>query len=228
MTLAKRISTRLLVCAAVPLGHAAVAQATQPTAVLTQTAQAQQANATFLAYAPQPAGGAGALCLVDTGVNPNPDTTPGLIGSYAIDNGPSGDVSADGHGTTMAMIAGGAGKGILGVWPALKIVSVRATNVPSVGQDPQFGFWDYSEGMASCLEAPSADQIKAVDLALASPIPPTPDQVQTFASAVDTVGGTERRGRCRGRQHARGGRGARCRAQRPVGRRRHRAARNIQ
>ena len=30
----------------------------------------------------------------------NPDTTPGLIGSYAIDNGTTSDVDPEGHGTT--------------------------------------------------------------------------------------------------------------------------------
>jgi hypothetical protein len=158
--------------------------------VLTETAQAQQADATFLAYAPPPDSGTGALCLVDTGVNENPDTAQSLIASYAVDDGnPSdatvtNDVSPDGHGTTMAMIAAGAGKGILGVWPYLKIVSVRSTNVPSPGQQPQYGFWDYWEGMGQCLAVAGSDHIRAVDLALASPIPPTSDQAATFANAV--------------------------------------------
>ena len=115
------------------------------------TAQAQQADAAFLAYAPAPAGGAGALCLVDTGVNSNPDTAPGLIGSYAIDSGATGDVDPDGHGTTMAMIAGAAGNGMIGAWPQLKIVSVRATNDPSPGQAPTFEFNNYWQGMDYCL-----------------------------------------------------------------------------
>jgi hypothetical protein len=86
----RRVASALLFAAALVAGPLApIAGADQaPTAVLTVTAQAQQANATFLAYAPPPTGGAGALCLVDTGVNTNPDTNPGLIGSYAIDNGP--------------------------------------------------------------------------------------------------------------------------------------------
>jgi len=166
------------------LTGAPAAQATTPTAVLPVTAQAQQANAAFLAYAPPPAGGAGALCLVDTGVDANPDTTPGLIGSYAIDSGPTDDVDPSGHGTSMAMIAGGAGKGILGAWPALKIVSVRATKDPTPGQAPEYEFPYYWDGMASCLAAPATDHIKAVDLALSSQIPPSPDQAQTFATKV--------------------------------------------
>ena len=108
------------------------------------TAQAQAADAAFLAYAPAPAGGAGALCLVDTGVNSNPDTQPGLISATAVDGGTGNDVDPDGHGTTMAMIAGGAGHGMIGAWPRLKIVSVRATDVPQPGQEPTFQFDDYT------------------------------------------------------------------------------------
>ncbi len=186
---ARRAARGLLLAAALlagPLAPAAGADQA-PTVVLAVTAQAQQANATFLAYAPPPAGGAGALCLVDTGVNANPDTASGLIGSYAIDNGPTTDVDPEGHGTTMAMIAGGAGKGILGAWPALKIVSIRATTVPTPGQEPEYEFNDYWDGMDECLGAPPADHVKAVDLALSSQIPPSPDQAQTFATKVDNL-----------------------------------------
>ncbi len=186
---ARRTATRLLLAAGALLTLAPAAWATNPTGVLRITAQAQQADATFLAYAPPPAAGAGALCLVDSGVDQNPDTTAGLIGSYAIDNGATTDVDPAGHGTTMAMIAGGAGKGILGAWPQLKVVSVRATNVPSPGQEPTYEFNDYWEGMQYCYAAPASDHIKAVDLALASQIPPSPDQVQSFAKAVGDLEG---------------------------------------
>jgi hypothetical protein len=186
---ARHTFASVLLAGAALLAAAPSAGATDPTAVLPITAQAQQANATFLAYAPPPAGGVGALCLVDTGVNTNPDTAPGLIGSYAIDNGATDDVDPGGHGTSMAMIAGGAGKGILGAWPQLKIVSVRATNVPSPGQEPTYEFDDYTDGMQYCLSAPLTDHIKAVDLALASQIPPSPDQAQTFANAVGALEG---------------------------------------
>ena len=109
-----------------------------PAATPTVTAQAQAANAAFLAYAPPPAAGAGALCLVDTGVNVNPDTQPELVSSSAIDGGSGNDVDPDGHGTTMAMIAGAAGHAMIGAWPQIKIVSVRATDTPSPGQEPTF------------------------------------------------------------------------------------------
>ena len=153
------------------------------------TAQAQAANAAFLAYAPAPTGGAGALCLVDTGVHANPDTTPGLISATAVDGGSGDDADPDGHGTSMAMIAGAAGQGMIGAWPQIKIVSVRATNVPAPGQEPTFGFNDYTYGMVRCLTLATQDHIHAIDLALSSTIPPSPDQAQNFTNEIGVANG---------------------------------------
>ena len=62
-------TTASLVLAALLLGATPViADAASPAI----TTQAQAANAAFLAYAPAPATGAKALCLVDSGVNPSP------------------------------------------------------------------------------------------------------------------------------------------------------------
>ena len=152
------------------------------------TAQALAADAAFLAYAPAPAGGAGALCLVDTGVDANPDTQAELISATAVDRGTGNDVDPDEHGTTMAMIAGAAGHGMIGAWPQIKIVSVRATNVPQPGQEPTFEFDDYTQGIEQCLETP-AYHIHAIDLSLSSTIPPSPDQAQAFANQVAEADG---------------------------------------
>jgi hypothetical protein len=149
------------------------------------TAQAQAANAAFLAYAPAPASGVGAMCLVDTGVHRNPDTSPGLVSATALGGGSGEDVDPQGHGTTMAMIAGAAGVGMVGAWPQLKIVSVRATEEPSPGQEPTFEFDDYAEGVEHCLQEQGSFHIDAVDLALSSTIPPSPDQTQTLQSAIE-------------------------------------------
>ncbi len=111
--------------------------------------QAQAANAAFLAYAPPPPGGTKALCLVDTGVNPTPDTTPGLVFATALDGGIATDVDPLLHGTIDAAIAAGAGHGVLGAWPQLKPVSVRATDNPSPGQLPTFHFDDYGRGQSA-------------------------------------------------------------------------------
>jgi hypothetical protein len=82
------------------------------------------------------------------------------------------------------MIAGAAGNGMIGAWPQIKIVSVRATNVPTPGQQPTYQFNNYWEAMGFCYAAPTSDKIKAVDLALASQIPPSPDQAQNLAKVV--------------------------------------------
>jgi hypothetical protein len=148
------------------------------------TAQAQAANAAFLAYAPAPASGAGALCLVDTGVHANPDTSPGLVSATALSGGSGEDVDPQGHGTTMAMIAGAAGVGMVGAWPQLKVVSVRATEEPSPGQQPTFEFDDYAEGIEHCLQEQGSFHVDAIDLALSSTIPPSSDQTQTLQSAL--------------------------------------------
>jgi hypothetical protein len=169
------------IAAASALAFPAAASATATPAV---TAQAQAADAAFLAYAPPPSGPPGALCIVDTGVSSNPDTASGLIGSYALDNGPTSDADPAGHGTIEAMIAGAVGNGMIGAWPQLKIVSVRATNDPGAGQEPTYYFNDYYNGMNDCNGAPSADHVKAVLLALSSTIPPSADQAVNFATAV--------------------------------------------
>jgi len=153
------------------------------------TGQAKTADSVFLDYAPLPTGGAGALCLVDTGVNSNPDTMPGLVSATALDGGVGSDVDPLGHGTVDAAVAGGAGHGVLGAWPALKIVSVRATSVPSPGQEPKFGFNSYVDGIQQCLQPAAGAHVYAIDLPLQSVIQPSPDQTAAFSNAVTTAQG---------------------------------------
>ncbi len=158
----------------------AVADATSPPV----TVQAAAANAAFLAYAPAPPS-AKALCLVDTGVNAAPDVAPGLVSATALDGGPGTDVDPLTHGTIDAAVAGGSGAGVLGAWPQLKIVSVRATDVPSPGQSPSFQFNDYVNGINQCSREVAGAQIVAIDLPLSSIIQPTPDQRDAFTAAVN-------------------------------------------
>jgi hypothetical protein len=155
-----------------------------PPGVIPVTLQAQEANAAFLAYAPAPAGGAGALCLVDTGVNSNPDTQNALVSATAIDGGTGADVDPLEHGTMMAMVAGADGHGMWGAWPQIKIVSVRSTTVPQAGQEPTYEFDDYWKAIQQCLNGAAEYHVKVINLALASPIPPSPDQAANFATAV--------------------------------------------
>lgn len=176
-----RLACSLMLTALALALTASVAGAASP--VITR--QATSASAVFLAYAPAPPAAAKALCLVDSGVNATPDTTPGLVSANALDGGTGADVDPLWHGTIDAAIAGGSGHGVLGAWPQLKIVSVRATDIPSPGQKPTFQFDDYTKAINQCSKEIAGAQVAAIALPLSSVIPPTPDQVQEFAAAVD-------------------------------------------
>ena len=62
------------------------------------------------------------LCLVDSGVDVNPDTEPILVGRESLFGGTVDDVTPYHHGTYVAMVAGAAanGWGMVGAWPQLK------------------------------------------------------------------------------------------------------------
>ncbi len=146
------------------------------------TSQAQAANAAFLAYAPPPAS-TGAMCLVDTGVNHTPDTSPTLAYATALDGGSPNDNDPEGHGTLLAILAGGQGHGLRGIWPQIKIVSIRATSPAAPGQTPTYQYENYVQGLTACLQQAKYD-IKIVNLSLSSTIPPTPNQSSEFAQVV--------------------------------------------
>jgi Subtilase family len=149
------------------------------------SAEARAADAAFLAFAPPPQS-PGAMCLVDTGVNPNADTTPVLAYATSLDGRGSGDTDPAGHGTLMATLAGGQGHGLRGIWPAIKIVSVRAASTPPPGQSPTYQYANYVEALQKCLTHQPV-VVKTVNLSLSSTIPPTPDQAQAFAQLVDEL-----------------------------------------
>lgn len=146
------------------------------------TVEAEAANASFLGYAPA-AASPGAMCLIDTGVNQTPDTTPTLSYATALDGGTPNDTDPEGHGTLMAILAGGQGHGLRGIWPQIKIVSIRAASTPTPGQAPTYQYENYVEGIQKCLEHSSLG-IKTINLSLSSAIPPTPDQSQAFAEEL--------------------------------------------
>jgi len=95
------------------------------------TVGAAGADAAWLAYAPAPAT-PGVVCMVDSGVDPNPDTESAVIGGQALS--PNTDTldevarlappvqpgnHPDGHGTLMAMIIAAPrnGWGMVGIAP---------------------------------------------------------------------------------------------------------------
>jgi hypothetical protein len=133
------------------------------------TAQAKAARAEFLLSAASP-NPAATICMVDTGVNVNPDTS-GVIARLAV-SGEATDLSATLHGTQMAMFMGAArnGFGMVGLWPAARMVSVRA-NLP--GQDA-FSTAGYINGIRTCGDATMAYGVKVVVLPSSSPLPFAP------------------------------------------------------
>jgi hypothetical protein len=127
------------------------------------TSQAAAANATASTWIPAPANPA-AVCIVDTGVDPNPDTT-NVIARLSVDGGDPGDVDTIGHhGTLMAMIASAPynGWGMVGAAPSVKVVSVRAKRPRESG----FYFSDVLKGVQMCSKARLTFNIKVISLSL--------------------------------------------------------------
>jgi len=176
---AKLTAVAIFLASVGTLGLPAMAEAVAPPAV---SAQASAANVAFLAYAPPPAS-VGAMCLVDTGVNPTPDTSPTLVYATALDGGSPNDNDPEGHGTLLAILASGQGHGLRGIWPQIKIVSVRATSPAAAGQNPIYQYASYVQGLTECLQQ-SKYNIKTVNLSLSSTIPPTADQANEFSQGV--------------------------------------------
>ncbi|MEA2234787.1 MAG: serine protease [Solirubrobacteraceae bacterium] len=105
-------------------------------AEVTATAQAQIANAAFLVTAVPPGPAAG-VCLVDSGVDANPDTSH-VVARLAVEGDVGTDDDPTKHGTSMAMLmgAGRNGFGMVGLFPAVRVVSVRATGARSSAITP--------------------------------------------------------------------------------------------
>lgn len=146
------------------------------------TTQATADNGAFLPFAAPPAQPAG-LCLVDTGVNTNPDTEGVVANRTAIDGGSGNDVSPTTHGTLLAMMAGAPanGWGMVGTAPrAIQIVSVR---ILEPGQTT-FPFGYYTDGIATCLQLEQKYHIKVIDLSLGSPVVPSNQDYQAITNAL--------------------------------------------
>jgi hypothetical protein len=147
------------------------------------TAQALADNGGFLAYAPAPAHLAG-MCLVDTGVDENPDTEGVVVDRAAIDGGPGADVSPTLHGTLLAMMAGAPanGWGMLGVAPhAIQIVSVRILEPGKT----TFPFSSYAAGITECLQLRQKYNIRVINLSLGTAETPTGESYEAVKNAVD-------------------------------------------
>jgi hypothetical protein len=127
----------------------------------TPTVQAIAADATWLAYTPPPEH-PGIVCMVDSGVDPNPDTEAAVIGGQAI--APETDTldeiaqlephvqpgnHPDGHGTLMAMMMAAPinGWGMVGIAPT----SVRVYNMKAMPKgETTFPFSYYAIAINEC------------------------------------------------------------------------------
>jgi hypothetical protein len=143
------------------------------------SAQARAARAEFLLTATPPAPVA-TICLVDTGVNVNPDTA-GVIDRIALQGDPA-DHGATPHGTTMAMFIGAPanGWGMVGIWPSARIVSVRS-NID--GQDA-FTPAGYNFGLKQCDKDASFYGSKVALLALSSETQLTPEESEAITGTI--------------------------------------------
>ncbi len=147
------------------------------------TAQAVADNGAFLPYAPPPAQLAG-LCLVDTGVNLNPDTEGVVVERTALDGGSGEDVSPTLHGTVLAMMAGAPvnGWGMVGTAPrAVQIVSVRALAPNATA----FPVSSYAAGITECLQLRHRYDIRVINLSLGTSEKPTGESYELVANAVE-------------------------------------------
>lgn len=145
----------------------------------TPTVQAVAADATWLAYTPPPEH-PGIVCMVDSGVDPNPDTEAAVIGGQAI--APETDTldeiaqlephvqpgnHPDGHGTLMAMMMAAPinGWGMVGIAPT----SVRVYNMKAMPKgEVTFPFAYYAIATADCqeLQKSSEPTITGINLSL--------------------------------------------------------------
>jgi hypothetical protein len=148
-------------------------------------AQANSDRGAFMEYASPPAQPA-AVCIVDSGVDLNPDTQPEVIYRTALDGGDPGDVAPDKHGTLMAMMAAAPvnGWGMVGAAPAaVRIVSVR---VESPGQTT-FPFSSYRDGMAKCQGLASTYNIKVISLSLTATQQPQGNDIAYLQNRIDSA-----------------------------------------
>lgn len=151
-------------CGLLTAGFALAGQPVAATGETTVTAQARADGGAFLPYAPPPSQPVG-LCLVDTGVNLNPDTESVVVDREAIDHGTGDDVSPNSHGTVLAMMAAAPinGWGMTGTAPgAVRIVSVRVLE----GGQTTFPFSSYAAGISECLTLKARYDVKVINLAL--------------------------------------------------------------
>jgi hypothetical protein len=166
----------------------------------TPTVQAVAADATWLAYAPAPAH-PGIVCMVDSGVDPNPDTETAVIGGQAIasETDTLDEVARleprvqpgnhpDGHGTLMAMMMAAPvnGWGMVGIAPT----SVRVYNMKALPKgQATFPFDYYAVAIEACqrLRAQSYTYMSVINLSLGGEATPGHSELVALENYVATA-----------------------------------------
>lgn len=158
------------------------------------TVQQGAPDAQFLDYTPAPAA-PGVVCLVDSGVDPNPDTTPTLVGSFALSAGtdtqdelsrvnpPLPGGHPDGHGTYMDMVMAAPrnGWGMVGIAPS----SVRVFNVKALGAGQStFPFAEYTSAIQYCEQQAATLPITVINLSLGSGTQPGSSDLSNLENQV--------------------------------------------
>ncbi len=156
--------------------------------------QAVAADAAWLAFAPPPPDGPGVVCLVDSGVDPNPDTTPILAGATALDpaapttDGTDSELAyghPESHGTEMAMLMAAPqnGWGMVGLAPtSVRVYSVRALPEGELG----FPFSSYSFALNTCRAQAQASggHMGVISLSLGGVISPSANDLTQLANEI--------------------------------------------
>jgi hypothetical protein len=143
------------------------------------TSQAHDVDAQFLIGTPVAA--PATICLVDTGVNNTTPDTVRVVDRSAL-SGPIDDTSPTLHGTSMAMFMAAPHDdyGMVGLWPAARIVSVRA----SAGSEDAFTTAGFINGVKRCDAMSTAYGIRVIELALSSSDPLGTDEAAALADAI--------------------------------------------
>lgn len=135
-----------------------------------------------LPYAIPPAVPAG-LCLIDSGINLNPDTAPVTVYREALDGGTPDDVDPMQHGTRMAMEAAAVPNnnwGTVGAAPgAIRIVSIRVME-----PDGTVSFTGYKQAILRCRDLAAVYNIKVISLSLGYPTTPSEAELQELENAA--------------------------------------------
>lgn len=147
------------------------------------TSQAVRANAGDTTWAPlgdRPA----AVCLIDTGVNEQPDTASTVVQRLAVDGGSGDDIGGTLHGTLVAMMISAPlnGWGMVGIAPGIPIVSVRASDGAG-----SFFSDDVRGAMTTCRQIAPDYNIRDINLSLGTSAQPSPATLTAFGDAVDAA-----------------------------------------